>query len=126
MTPRRPDGCAAVQSSDEMRCGRCALVWDVNDPDPPACRRRSSDRTIGAAPALAAPYGSPSANPGGLRAPTPRGAFTVVPVALELPEDLAERMAAAYQAAEAATDWGSPRVAGMRAAWRVFLDEAGR
>ena len=29
--------CRARQYSDQMICGKCALVWDVNDPDPPVC-----------------------------------------------------------------------------------------
>lgn len=31
--------CAAVQQSDEMYCARCNLRWDVNDSDPPRCRK---------------------------------------------------------------------------------------
>ncbi len=30
--------CEARQESDEMACA-CGLRWDVNDPNPPACRR---------------------------------------------------------------------------------------
>ena len=29
--------CEAQQVSDQMRCERCGLVWDMNDPDPPEC-----------------------------------------------------------------------------------------
>lgn len=29
--------CKAKQYNDEMHCGRCGLVWDVNDPEPPKC-----------------------------------------------------------------------------------------
>jgi hypothetical protein len=29
-------GCAAVQYSDQMFCGRCKAAWDVNDQEPPA------------------------------------------------------------------------------------------
>ncbi len=32
--------CKAIQQSDEMFCAACALRWDVNDPDPPRCRRK--------------------------------------------------------------------------------------
>jgi hypothetical protein len=32
--------CQARQYSDQMICGRCALEWDINDPDPPACLTR--------------------------------------------------------------------------------------
>jgi hypothetical protein len=30
--------CKAIQYSDEMHCAPCGLRWDVNDPEPPACR----------------------------------------------------------------------------------------
>lgn len=33
--------CEARQYSDQMLCDRCALQWDVNDPDPPECREGS-------------------------------------------------------------------------------------
>lgn len=29
--------CTARQYSDQMICDRCALQWDMNDDDPPAC-----------------------------------------------------------------------------------------
>lgn len=29
--------CRAIRCNDEMRCGRCALIWDVADPAPPKC-----------------------------------------------------------------------------------------
>lgn len=29
--------CHARQHSDQMVCDRCGLVWDTNDPEPPAC-----------------------------------------------------------------------------------------
>lgn len=29
--------CVARQYSDQMSCGRCALTWDMNDPEPPEC-----------------------------------------------------------------------------------------
>ena len=31
--------CQARQESDQMRCVPCGLVWDMNDPDPPECRK---------------------------------------------------------------------------------------
>jgi len=34
----RPTACEAVQQSDQKYCDRCALVWDMNDPDPPECK----------------------------------------------------------------------------------------
>lgn len=30
--------CKARRYSDQMQCGRCGYVWDVNDPDPPKCK----------------------------------------------------------------------------------------
>lgn len=30
--------CKAYQVSDQMRCERCDLLWDINDPEPPGCR----------------------------------------------------------------------------------------
>jgi hypothetical protein len=35
--------CAARQYSDQMHCQVCRLTWDMNDPDPPACRRAEPD-----------------------------------------------------------------------------------
>lgn len=29
--------CHARQYGDQMCCGKCALTWDVNDPEPPEC-----------------------------------------------------------------------------------------
>ena len=31
--------CLARQHSDQMLCTKCGLVWDVNDPEPPECKR---------------------------------------------------------------------------------------
>lgn len=30
--------CEAHAQSDQMRCERCDLLWDMNDPDPPECK----------------------------------------------------------------------------------------
>lgn len=39
MTDSRPATCLARQGPDQqMRCHRCGLVWDLDDPEPPACR----------------------------------------------------------------------------------------
>lgn len=39
MTDSRPTACAARQGADQqMRCIRCGLVWDLDDPEPPTCR----------------------------------------------------------------------------------------
>jgi hypothetical protein len=34
--------CRARQLSCQMVCADCDLVWDVNDPAPPACRWRQA------------------------------------------------------------------------------------
>ena len=33
--------CQARQHSDLMLCKHCGIGWDMNDPDPPKCRRES-------------------------------------------------------------------------------------
>ena len=39
MTDSRPTACAARQGADQqMRCIRCCLAWDLDDPEPPPCR----------------------------------------------------------------------------------------
>lgn len=39
MTDSRPTSCAARPGADQqMRCTRCGLVWDIDDPEPPGCR----------------------------------------------------------------------------------------
>lgn len=30
--------CKAMQMSDQKVCRACNLVWDMNDPEPPACK----------------------------------------------------------------------------------------
>lgn len=34
----KPSNCKAIRCNDEMQCGACGLTWEVNDPEPPACR----------------------------------------------------------------------------------------
>lgn len=34
----KPLSCEAIQVSDQMRCERCDLLWDINDPEPPKCK----------------------------------------------------------------------------------------
>lgn len=35
----KPSTCLARQGPDQqLRCARCGLVWDLDDPEPPACR----------------------------------------------------------------------------------------
>ena len=42
VTPETP--CEARQISDQMNCQRCGLVWDMNDPEPPQCKRRQDPK----------------------------------------------------------------------------------
>jgi len=45
--------CKAKQYSDTMICDRCALQWDINDPEPPEClideqiNNAVADKTLG-------------------------------------------------------------------------------
>lgn len=34
----RPKECKARQYADQMRCLKCGMVWDTNDPEPPECK----------------------------------------------------------------------------------------
>ena len=36
--------CQARQYGDQMCCGKCGLTWDVNDPEPPECRKEGEGR----------------------------------------------------------------------------------
>ena len=46
--------CHAIQYSDEMHCPVCRLRWDTNDPEPPACARKTpSGLPIVDAPSIA-------------------------------------------------------------------------
>jgi hypothetical protein len=36
-TPSHPHHCLR-QYSDQMTCRQCGKTWDVNDPEPPACK----------------------------------------------------------------------------------------
>ena len=47
--------CQARQYSDQMCCGKCGLAWDVNDPEPPKCKRHD-DTKPKAAPVMATIY----------------------------------------------------------------------
>lgn len=102
-----------------MRCGPCGLVWDVNDPEPPACRMEtSSGRRAGKTSFVRAALGVDLPDGDPRRA----GAELAVRVPVELPLDLALRMEMAYEAVASGADM--PSGAAMRAAWRVFLDGA--
>ena len=99
--PKRHD-CLARQYGDQMSCHACGLYWDVNDPDPPKCQKDRRPK--------------PAARPGD-------GLFKVDKSELEarkglpheLPADLAAEMVKTYQA-------NAGGLAGMRAAYRLFLD----
>lgn len=39
MSEKLPRSCLAIQYSDQMICSACGLGWDVNDPDPPMCKK---------------------------------------------------------------------------------------
>ena len=90
--------CHARQESDQMRCVPCGLVWDMNDPEPPECRKNikravAKIAKIEAAPLPIKPKGMPT----------------------ELPVDVAAEMVKTYQA-------NAGGLSGMRAAYRLFLD----
>lgn len=90
--------CHARQESDQMRCVPCGLVWDMNDPEPPECRKNIKRAVAKVAKIEAAPLPL-----------KPKGVPT------ELPVDVAAEMVKTYQA----NAGGLP---GMQAAYRLFLD----
>lgn len=47
--------CQGRQHSDTMICGPCALQWDVNDPEPPECRKEGGPARSSGVP----PYKGP-------------------------------------------------------------------
>ena len=95
--------CHARQESDQMRCVPCGLVWDVNDPEPPECRK--IDRRLKVVKD-AVKFESKPSEPARL------------PV--KLPDDVAVEMVKTYQAN--ARDGIKGQIAGMQAAYRLFLD----
>lgn len=97
--------CHARQESDQMRCVPCGLVWDMNDPEPPECRKN-----IKRAAAKVAKFEAETAP----LKPKAKG----LPV--DLPPDLAAEMVKTYQAN--ARDGIKGQIAGMQAAYRLFLD----
>ena len=94
--------CHARQESDQMRCVPCGLVWDMNDPEPPECRKN-----IKRAAAKVAKFEAETK-------PKAKG----LPV--DLPSDVAAEMVKTYQAN--ARDGIKGQIAGMQAAYRLFLD----
>ena len=98
--PKRHN-CQARQYSDQMICAPCGLNWDVNDPEPPECRKNIK-RAIARVAKIeeeAAPLKS-------------------LPVML--PDEVAVEMVKTYQAN--ARDGIKGQIAGMQAAYRLFLD----
>lgn len=102
---RRPHACQARQYSDQMVCAACGLAWDMNDPEPPACK--DIDRRTRKAQVVAK-----------------FEAENIVPkrqgLPHELPDDLAAEMVKAYHAN--ARDGLRGHINGMQAAYRLLLD----
>lgn len=98
---KRPHECHARQYGDQMICTPCGLNWDVNDPEPPECRKVDR-RTKKAKQAAPDPVAHAKALPD------------------ELPPDVAVDMVKAYKAN--ARDGITGQIAGMQAAYRLFLD----
>lgn len=105
--PKRPHECLARQYGDQMICAACGLNWDTNDPEPPECCKldRRSKKARSAKEGLEAGFAHAKER---RRVPD------------ELPDHVAMEMAKAYHAN--AREGIKGRVAGMQAAWRVFLD----
>lgn len=105
--PKRPHECLARQYGDQMICAACGLNWDTNDPEPPECHKvdRRTKKAKSAQEGLEAAFAHAKER---RRVPD------------ELPDHVAMEMAKAYHAN--AREGIKGRVAGMQAAWRVFLD----
>ena len=100
--PKRHN-CQARQYGDQMMCAPCGLNWDVNDPEPPECRKVDR-RTKQAKVVTEFEAGHiPECRKG-------------IPV--ELPPDVAAEMAKVYHANEK-----GGRTKAMQAAYRLFLDQ---
>ena len=100
--PKRHD-CQARQYGDQMICAPCGLTWDTNDPEPPECRKN-----IKRAVARVAKIEAEAAPLNAKKWPD------------ELPDHVAVEMVKAYQAN--ARDGINGQIAGMQAAYRLFLD----
>ena len=99
--PKRHD-CQARRYGDQMICAACGLNWDTNDPEPPACRKvdRRTKKAKEATAGLDAAMTHAKARKG---------------LPHELPDDVAVDMVKAYRA-------NAGGLAGMQAAYRLFLD----
>jgi len=100
--PKRHN-CQARQYGDQMICAPCGLNWDVNDPEPPECRKniKRAIARVAKVEADILPV-MPHRHDQG-RLPD------------ELPPDLAGEMVKTFQA-------NGRGVAAMQAAYRLFLD----
>lgn len=94
-----PYQCQARRYADQMICPACGLNWDTNDPEPPQCHK--IDRRSKVVKAVVKFYENV------------RPKFQKPPAVL--PDDLAAEMDKVYRA-----NLGG--LAGMKAAYRVFLD----
>lgn len=96
-----------MQYGDQMICAACGLNWDTNDPEPPECHKvdRRTKKAKSAKEGIEAAFAHAKER---RRVPD------------ELPDHVAMEMAKAYHAN--AREGIKGRVAGMQAAWRVFLD----
>lgn len=86
-------GCHARQYGDQMICAPCGLNWDVNDPEPPECRKHDGRSKV---VKLVKEMEAPKAKPKGLPD--------------TLPPHVADEMERAH------------KNGGMQAAYRIFLD----
>lgn len=106
--------CEAIRYGDTTICGPCGMQWDTNDPEPPACRRtRPQGRRV--VVDMAPPTGPAPRDPGDVRLPT-----TLAHIPTDLPANVAASMAISFDNAMRGNR--GDQVAGMRAAYRVFLD----
>lgn len=103
--PKRHD-CQARQYGDQMICAPCGLTWDTNDPEPPECRKVDKRPKPPKRPG----DGLFKVNQSLLEAPKARQGLPH-----ELPNDVAAEMVKTYQA-------NAGGLAGMQAAYRLFLD----
>lgn len=103
--PKRHN-CQARQYCDQFMCAPCGLAWDTNDTEPPECRtniKRGIAKIAKFEEATA-----PLKSEGPVRLPD------------KLPQDVAVEMVRAFRVNEQGGIMG--QLAGMQAAYRIFLD----
>ena len=98
--PKRHN-CQARQYGDQFICAPCGLTWDTNELEPPECRK-SIKRGI----AKVAKFEEATA---------PLKSKEPARLPDKLPPDVAVEMVKGYQA-------NGANMAGMQAAYRIFLD----